>query len=172
MAATISKGRLLSVFVQYDEQKLAALRKTPELIQAAMQRSAEYWQTGILPEHFKKEASEKYGYAPRTKKYLKRKGYKPSLILSGSLRRDLRSRAQFKVQRTGVELRMTARVLNLAPTMAENNQDLYVARKGTHGYPNLKRELKVVLSEEQAAIAAIVTKELEIAYQRGVQVEA
>ena len=143
------------------------MKRAPELANDAMLASAQYWQSGILPGHFKGGAGAKYGYARRSAAYLKRKGGKPSLVNSGSMRSDLVKRAAFKAAAGSVEVKMFARVLNLAPTMPQNSDDLYVhqrpKKKGGAKvpYPNMKREVKIVLDEERETMATVAVDVLE-----------
>lgn len=143
------------------------MKKAPDVAAAAMQAGAEYWHDGILPEHFKTGASAKYGYAPRAVNYLKSRGKsgKPPLVFSGSMRKDLTSRAIYKQLAGGaIDVRMFARVLNLATNMPNNSPDLYVRHKNGRGYPNTKREVKVLLEEEREAIADVCVKHLQAAF--------
>lgn len=163
MATTISKGRMLRVTVAVDDDRLKLMRRAPELAAAAVQAGAEYWHSGILPKHFRGGAASVYDYASRSLTYLKdrRKAGKPPLIFSGSLRRDLTARAQFKVAAgSSIELKMQARVLNFAPAMPANSLDSYVKHKNGRGYPNLQREIKAVTDADQAAVAEVTQGEL------------
>jgi hypothetical protein len=158
---TVSKGKLFRVTTVIDDDRLKQLRKAPEILYAAVEVGAEYWHSRILPGHFESGASGKYGYAPRSLAYIRRNKGKPSLVHSGSMRNDLTARAQFKQTAGSVELKMTARALNFAPQMPQNTADLYVVSRKGRGYPNMKREIMVVLEDEREAIAEVVTRELE-----------
>lgn len=164
MPVEISKGRIFRVTTAIDDARLKAMRRAPEHAQAALTAGAVYWHTGILPEHFKPGAGGKYGYAPRSRGYLKsrNKSGKPPLVLSGSLRRDVKTNVSIKATaKTSVAVNMKARVLNLAPALPQDSADLFVKRKATRqGYPNLKRELKQILPEERKAIADVVQIDL------------
>lgn len=159
---TISKGRILGVTTEIDDQLLDSLKKTPEILQKATADGASYWHYGILPGHFEKQASFKYGYAQRSKNYLKKpgKGTKPDLVFSGAMRRELIANRAITTTGTGAKLRMWARAFNLAPAMPENSQDAYVkqyARKGRlRAYPNLKREVKAITDQEREAVSQVV----------------
>jgi len=161
-----TRGTLFRITVEVDERRLSQMRRAPELAQAALQAAADFWHTGILPEHFTGKAHARYGYAARSISYMKssKKRGKPDLVFSGSLARDLRARASFSQKSTSVELRMTARVLNLVPRMAENSTDIYVQQKGGRGYPNLKREVKAIIDSEREQLAEVVAAELEKAF--------
>lgn len=164
MSQTISEGRLFRVTVAVDDERLKAMRKAPEAAAQAVQAGAMYWHTGILPEHFKPGNGAKYDYAERSPTYLKarNKAGKPLLVFSGSLRKDLSSRAAFKIGGAlVVEMKMTARVLNFVPNMQENNPDKYVKHKNGRGYPNLKREIKAITGAEYDAVSEVVTRGLE-----------
>lgn len=158
---------MFRVSVEVADDRLKAMTAAPELSAAAIQAGADYWHTGILPKHFEAGAGAVYGYAARSITYLKdrRKSGKPSLVFSGSLRRDLKARAAFKTSgKTTVELKMTARVLNFVPNMAQNDQDYYVKHKNSRGYPNLKREIKLMTDDEREAVAAVTTKQLALSF--------
>jgi len=168
MSKTITKGALFSVQVEVDDERLAALKNAPDVVDKALQTAVEYWHTKVLPEHFKKDAHAKYGYAQRSRNYLKQQRGKPDLVASGSLARDLKARASFNFKKSAIEMRMTARVLNLVPRMQETNPDSYVqhgGRRGAKKYPNLKREIRVVIDAEHEALAAVFSKEVEIGLQ-------
>ena len=167
MPRTISKGRIFSCTVEVPDALLAAMKKAPDVAAAAMQAGAEFWHDGILPKHFEPGAGAKYGYAPRSLSYLRSrlKAGKPLLVFSGSMRHDLTSRATYKQAAGGaIDVRMTARVLNLATNMPENSPDLYVKHKNGRGYPNLKREVKTLLDDEREAVAAVATSHLQAAF--------
>ena len=74
------------------------------------------------------------------------------------------SRAQFIQGASFVTLKMTAKVLNFAPRMGENDQDLYVRHKNGRGYPNTKREVKAMTPDERDAIAAVIVNNLNRAF--------
>lgn len=162
MSTTISKGRMFRITVSVDDARLKAMRRAPELAQQALAAGAEYWHSGILPRHFEIGASAKYGYAPRGSKYLKdrKKQGKPPLVYSGSMRRDLKKFSAIKSGSSNVELRMSARVLNFAPAMPQQSSDLFVKHKSGHGYPNTKREIKLITEEEREAVATVVAADL------------
>jgi hypothetical protein len=163
MSVRISNGRLFRATVAIDDERLEQMRQSPLVAQTALIAGAEYWHTRVLPQHFQVGASMRYGYAPRAIKYLKNrnKAGKPPLVLTGSLRRDLQSSASFRAaSKSSIDLRMSARVLNLARTV-ENSADLYLKHKNGVGYPNLKREIKAITDEEREAVAEVVTATVE-----------
>jgi hypothetical protein len=165
MSKTIAKSRIFRVTVEVSDERMAALKRAPENTADAMEKGAMFWQSKLLPKHFEPGSAGKYGYAERSIKYLKSwpKAGKPPLVVSGSLRNDVRVAAFERGAGGQVTAKMTARVLNLVPNLPENSLDLYVKHKDKtkRGYPNLKRELKVVLDTEKEAIAGVVTGRLE-----------
>ncbi len=164
MSTTISKGKMFRVTTAVDDCAAQGHAQAPELATQALQVGADYWHTGILPLHFRSGAAGTYGYAARSSTYLKdhRKSGKPPLIFSGSLRRDLTSRAAFKIGAANtVELKMQARVLNFAPAMPANSDDLYVRHKNGRGYPNIQREVKAITDDERESVAVVITADLE-----------
>lgn len=169
MSVTISKGRLFRVTVAVDDSRLEQMKKAPEAAAKATQAGAEYWHSGVLPGHFKFGAAQKYGYVARQLTYLRdpRKSGKPSLVFSGSLRQDLVKRAQFKEMAGGAtEIKMWARVLNLAPSMPQNSEELVVKRSNGKDYPNLKREAKALTLDEYEAITKVVNDDLAASFAR------
>ena len=170
MKTTNYKGKMFSVFVAVDDDRLAQLAKAPEIADAAMTAAANYWHTKVLPKHFEPGAHDKYDYAARSKAYLKKKaGRGPDLVFTGSLQRDLKAKASFMATRKGlgVQLKMSARVLNFAPVMPANSADYYVkigVKAKGKSYPNLNREIRMLTDQEHDAIADIVTSELERAF--------
>jgi len=172
MSQTISKGRIFSVAVEVDDDRLAQMKKAPELTQKAMQHGADFWHGKIFPGHFDPPAHGKYGYADRSFKYRKSKHGIPDLVKTGSMKRDLTSAARYRLMGSGatLEMKMWARVLNFSPVAAggENSQDLYAPMKpkkrggGPRApYPNMRRELKIVLEDEREAIAVEMANKLE-----------
>lgn len=167
MSKTIAKGRLFSVTTEVNDDRLRAMRDAPELAEKALIAGADYWHTGILPKHFEKSAHSVYDYADRSKAHNKRKQGRPDLVFSGSLRRDLKAKASFQRVGQGVNLKMTARVLNFVPRMAENSLDRYVKHKKGRGYPNLKREIKAQTPQDREDVASVVTSTLESLFAPG-----
>lgn len=170
MSTTISKGRMFRVSIAVDDERLDAMKKAPELAGQAVQAGAEYWHSGTIPKHFARGAFQKYGYAERNINYLKdpRKAGKPALVFSGSLRGDIIRQAAFKQLGKGsVETKMWARVLNLVPNMPQNSEDYFVRQSSGKSYPNMKREIKILLLDEHEAIAAVVVKQLEEVFDPG-----
>lgn len=166
MSITISSGKAFTVYFEMDDTILRAMRKAPAAAERAMAAGADWWHSKILPEHFKKDAHGHYGYAERTKAYMKqaRKGTKPDMVYSGAMRRQLIGRYAFKYARgSGGQLTMSARALNFVPKMSNDDPSLYVKHSNTtkNGYPNMKREIKVITEDEHEAIGRIVQAELE-----------
>lgn len=162
-----SRGRIFGVVTEVSDSLLKNLRNSPEVLQKANAAGAEYWHTGILPGHFEKPAHGKYGYARRAVNYLKTraKGGKPDLVNSGSMRREMLHNRQITATATGAKLKLRARVLNLVPSMQENDQNLYVTHTSRNGgrrtYPNLKREVKVILDDEREDVAKVVAHSIQ-----------
>lgn len=168
MSTTVSRSQMFTVTTTVNDQVFDLMKRTPEVAEAAKLASAKYWHNGILPEHFKAGVQSRYGYAPRSHSYQRSQHRgKPLLVLSGSLRNDLTRAAQFKtIGGSATELKMFSRVLNLAPTMPQNSDDLYVKRKGTRGYPNLKREIKVITADENESISEVATDHFVMQYEK------
>lgn len=164
MSTTISRGRIFRITVSIDDKRMEQLKNAPQAVEHALQQGADWWHTNVLPKHFRKEAHDYYGYAKRSIKYLKSKHGKPDLVQSGSMARELKSRATFRMVGGAMELGMYARALNLAPAMPQNSMDLYVPRRKGRGYPNLKREIKALTMDEHETLSQIVAHALEIAF--------
>ena len=168
---TISKGQIFSVTTEVDDTLLEKMRQSPDLASQANAEGAKYFHSKLLPQHFKSGAFAKYGYARRGVKYVKSKRGIPNLISppssghSGSMRRELLAMSSYRRTR-GVELRMSARVLNLAPSMPQNSDAMKVKQPGKKGhvYPNMKREIKVVTPDEKKDIALVVRAKLNQLY--------
>jgi hypothetical protein len=158
----VSKGRIFGFTTEISDELLDRLGKQPEILQKANAAGATYWHSGILPQHFEASAHGKYHYATRASKYLKSRGKqgKPDLVFSGSMKQEMLSFLQVTATATGAQAKLRARVLNVVPNMAENDQNYYVRqtlkRGGTRPYPNLKREVKVILDDEREAVAEVV----------------
>ncbi|MCL2647736.1 MAG: hypothetical protein FWD61_12120 [Phycisphaerales bacterium] len=165
-----SKTQLFYATIVINPQLLNAIKSAPDIARTALDAAADYWHTKILPLHFARDAAEKYDYAPRTDRYLRQKrkrwGGRPDLMYSGSLRRDLTTKAAIKQMGSDrhvvVELRMWARVLNFVPNMNYDDTSKRVKHSNsTHiGYPNMKREIRAITPEENEALAAMITENM------------
>jgi hypothetical protein len=71
------------------------------LLGDAMVEQVFWWHAHILPGHFVVGADTKYGYAPRTERYMKYKrnrfGHEIPLVLSGEMRRELLRKSNIAV---------------------------------------------------------------------------
>jgi hypothetical protein len=165
--AAISNAAMFRVTFAVDEGILRAMKAAPDLASQAIQKAAEDWHDKILPNHFKKEAHSLYNYAERSPSYLRQsfKSGKNDLVYRGGLAHDLKSRASYQIgAQLSVSLKMSARVLNFVPRMAENDQSLKVTHRDGRSYPNLKREIKAITPAEQEALAQSITARLEAAF--------
>ncbi|MEI6236203.1 MAG: hypothetical protein WCT04_24370 [Planctomycetota bacterium] len=162
MSKTVARGKVFAVTVEVDDERLALFKKAPELVEKALDAGALYWQTGILPDHFKSGAGAKYGYAARSMAYIKRNGGKPYLTHSGQLRDDLLSKSATSMSGRTLTMKISSNVLNLVPAMSDSNEDLYVkhSNKKASGYPNLKREIRTMLSVEREQIMQVIEDSL------------
>jgi len=168
-----SKGRIFGFTVDIGDELLAKLKGFPDILQKANEDGARYWHGEILPKHFEPSAHAKYGYAQRAKNYLKQT-YKrglPDLVFTRSMQTEMTTRiGELKATARGAAVKLRAKTLNFCPNMGENNQDLYVTHAARNGhrrsYPNLKREIKVVLDEERQAVADAVKKSATQQMQR------
>lgn len=153
-----SNAKIFSCQVELDPEMLARLKAAPQIAEKAFGAALAWWHDNILPEHFKPQAHFKYGYAQRTAKWLRQKRKKGSdadLVFSGSLMRDLMSKASIKIGSQGASLSMSARVLNFAPNMPQNTAQDYVKHKNKT-YPNLKREVRAITPDEEQKLADMV----------------
>ena len=165
MTKSISKSRALTCFVEVNDFRIKQMKDAPNVASSAVEASAKNWHDKTLPEHFKKPASGRYKYAPRSKNYLKQKGTKPDLIHSNAMNRDLASGAAYqKTSQYGINLKMQARTLNLVPRMANGSQDFYVVHRGNRKYPNLKREITAITDPEREEAAEVAAKYMESAF--------
>lgn len=95
---------------------LGSDRAFDRVAKAAHDDMAHYWHERLLPRHFTQGAAAKYGYQPRTEKYLKRKrrlaaiGKVKSpvrdLVYSGRGQASLRARVNIRVFPTRFSVRM------------------------------------------------------------------
>lgn len=163
MSKHISKGKFFSVEVVVDDERLKQFGKGSEIILEAVEEAANYHHTGILPRHFTPAAHDRYGYATRSKAYLKKKGGNPDLVRTGAMKAELLSKAAFRREAKGVTLQMYSRVLNLVPNMPANSNDYYVKHSSStaRGYPNLKRELRLTTDDEREEVAVVAAKVIE-----------
>lgn len=163
MIQKVTRSAMFAVHVEINDGLMKAMARSPELILNAVQVCASYWHDTFLGKHFERGAAQRYGYTRRSTKYMnsQAKRGKPYLVLSGSLRDDLKSAAQFTQKSRVVELRMRARVLNLSTSMPENSDVLTVKTSDGKNYPNIKREVKVVARDESSVLSEIVTTELK-----------
>lgn len=74
----------------------ATARELPRAAKEGMTVAAKWWHRTVMPRHFQRSARRRYGYKPRTEKYVKQKirkyGRGTDLILTGLLKqRVLRS---------------------------------------------------------------------------------
>lgn len=167
MGTTRVAGGPFAVTVAIDEAWLERLKETPEILLGVMQQTAQYWHDNILPRHFTREAHSRYGYASRTTPYERRKGGRPDLYWTGSMKRDLETNVQYIEGSKQVRLKMSARVLNFVPNMQESDVNLYVKQdkmlKGSKvrkTYPNTKRELRILLPEEHEELSSFARLKL------------
>lgn len=125
----------------------AAPKIMPRVTKEALARVLRWWHAILLKEHFKPGAAAKYGYKPRSPRYLARKkrklGHTIPLVHSGLMRRSL-TRAIFV---TG-----TSRLLR--GTM---HGPRYVHMRTTimNPRPNLGDEAARTTAEEQRSLAAV-----------------
>ena len=159
-----SKGRIFGMVTDIDDDLLKRLKSSPEILRRANEDGARYWHANFLPGHFLPEAFTKYGYAPSRRRQPKRLrtshfAKQRHLVVTGALRDQMTARiSQLTATATGVVMKLRATTLNFVPNMPDQSQELYV--KQSHGrlYPNLKREVKVLLDPERQALAAVVRK--------------
>lgn len=156
----VSRSALFAIHIEVDDAILKNLRRSPEIIAEAMSVCANYWHDNFLPKHFDRGAKGRYGYADRSRKYLnsREKKGKPYLVLSGAMKAELTSNAAIKLRSKDVELRMHARVLNLVPNISQDNTALRVQQSNGRMYPNLKREVKAMVSDETQKLSEIVSR--------------
>jgi hypothetical protein len=161
MGKTIAKSKIFSVTVEVSDERLRQLKKAPEVVEKALEAAADWWRTGILPGHFERGAAAKYGYAPRSKAYVKKYPNANPLVRTGAMKADLLARAALRMQ--GRTLTMQANRLNFCPRMGDNDQDLYVthSNRKANGYPNMKREIRLVTDAEREQLANIMAAEIE-----------
>jgi hypothetical protein len=153
----VTKGEMFRVHIELNDRLIEKMKAAPDLALNAVQKVAEHWHETFLPQHFAPNAKFRYGYARRSAKYLKRsqKKNKPDLVFSGSLQRDLTTKAQMVHGARFVALRMFARVLNFVPNVPEAVTDKKVRRSDGKLYPNIKMEVRKILRMEERPLAQV-----------------
>lgn len=85
----------------------ATARDLGRAVKGGLQRAGLYWHTRILPKHFTRSARRRYGYQPRTEKYVRQKlrryGSGTDLVKTGALKRQVTRRSAI----TGTSKKMT-----------------------------------------------------------------
>ena len=170
MSVKISRSKLSRITVTINDDLVDAMRRAKEIAQGAMEEAALYFHEKILPAHFRHGAAERYGYAKRSIAWLndKRKRGKPYLFATGGMYRDLKSRAAVKKQGSAIELRMSAEVFEHAPKMTNSDDNPQVRKSGnsvSRDFPNMKRELRIVLPEEKEALAVVIAANMKLAFR-------
>jgi len=172
MARQISTSRLFRVTTEVSDDLLKAMKSAPDLARAAIMDGAKNWHDDILDkQHFIRSAHDRYDYAKRSLKYIKRKKGLPDLYFTGGLKSDLNRNAIYiPASNVGVSVRMYARVFNLIKgNMPEKNPDKYIMvgpRKTSRGktrkaYPNLKREIHRFDEADRQETADVVHASLD-----------
>lgn len=151
--------------------------------------AAERWHSNTLPRHFDSGASMRYGYAPRTPRYDRRKmrvkGHRQPLVWSGTLMRSALRSARISATPTGAVVRFgagtqainfagreawlsTAKKVTQMRTVADYDmmtpgltmrQRRRMVRKPV-AYPNLPRELTAITEAETADFARFLEREV------------
>lgn len=159
MEKVIAKGRLFGVTTAWDAEQIKRMKQAPAFVTLVMEKVAFAWHAEDLPKHFEPAAHGTYGYAQRSKGYLKRKGARSDLEFTGSMKQELLSRASAVKRGTGVTLKMSARALNFVPNDSNPFAEKIQNSKG-NWYPNTKREVRLITEAEQRGLALMATTHL------------
>ena len=121
-------------------------------INAAMEAAIEHWHAGMLKRHFEGGAEQRYGYKPRTKKYLVRKlrvkGHNLPLVWSGTLRTSVLRRIELRSLKSRPEAtgRMKApRYVYMTPSLMYKH--------------HLAKEIVTTTADEAAELAKVTDDE-------------
>ncbi len=121
---------------------------------AAVKTSVGAWHKNVMPRHFKRGASGRYGYQKRNEKYLKyknkRKPGRPDLVYSGYSKKIL-----------SMPMRVTASKGIVRGAFASNKKTRHFYMIPS-GHPNKPAELKTLTDGEVAKMSQAV-KEMTIA---------
>lgn len=118
---------------------------------------AKEWGENMLPQHFAPGAEARYGYAPRTSKYMnsRAKRGKPPLVFSGRLRDTVSGHTI-----TGYKSKAKVRIPVPWYVPETEGSALFGRRVTKWKQPFIAKELTAVSADESAALSAIMTKML------------
>jgi hypothetical protein len=125
-----------------------------------MRAVGEWWEAEIKMRHFEADAASRYGYQPRTERYLRRKkaiAAKTWRVLEGG-QRDLVLHGQ---TRGAVRMRHTPRVFPTRLTIHIPTPSYVQMRPRTTGRPNLGEELTRLTADEVQAAERLYATNLE-----------
>lgn len=145
----------IRVLVQLDRPPEVTIRAWRDITRSSHAEMAERWYTEFMPLHFRQDAAAKYGYQPRSAKYLKRKQQRGS---AGIARTGIEAGGRLPLVYTGL-LRRSARAfvqIRGFPTRGVVTMALpaYATIKPYQsGRPNLAKELTTVTRGEQFVLS-------------------
>ena len=128
----------------------AMKRGLPKIVKQALSEAGGLWHRRYLPMHFHAGAGNRYKYAPRTRKYLRRKqrlkGHRRPLEFSGDLKRELTRKATL----SGTSKRVRV--------VMDPGRAWYATRKWTSRttMPDMPTEITATTRREEQKIARVV----------------
>jgi len=118
-----------------------------------------FWHETILPKHFEPQAGPEYGYAFRTRKYLKQKltakGHARPLVYKGELERAVKRMRDLTGSRARGDDEGGVNVKLSGPR--------YLHQRQQPGQPNLAAELSAVSKRDADAIAEVIDQRVTAA---------
>jgi hypothetical protein len=151
---------MMKLHIEFPEPLMKAMKEMPDGVGEVMLEVGKTWHESMLAPHFERGAHGRYGYAERSHSYLKspKKRGKPDLVFSGDMQREMTGSAQFRQGSKMATVTFRARTLNFCPNIANSNDSEYVPHirkrdNKTIQYPNLKREVRIVLDDEMEKLA-------------------
>lgn len=122
-------------------------------VREAMVEGAEYWHTNMMPQHFTSGAAAKYNYAPRTRKYMRRKaskmGHQRGLEYSGHSR--MQAKEDYNIRGGSIAGRPSGTVSMSMPSY-------FVQHPKGSTFIDKPAELTRTTSDEERELAGVVTR--------------
>jgi hypothetical protein len=123
-----------------------------------------HWHKQMLPQHFKADSDEKYGYKRRSKGYRRKKearGERRSLVWTGDLMAKTKGFAKIRSSTAGVKVAMqTPNWLRRMKGPVRNTRTIKGRTFQTIG-PDIRGEITTISNEESAEISKAARKRLK-----------
>lgn len=103
---------MIKTTITYKRSPELVAKEFRKIVKAQLQEIGKLWHKGFLPLHFARGARQRYNYAPRSKRYERRKlrkfGHTKPLVFTGRMERELKRRHQVTGTGRSVKVRMKA----------------------------------------------------------------